>query len=61
MSVHLFHGLFSMFQSMGASPNLLPIQTRRRLAVSLSAAIGLGYASMPIAVLTGILDHATVG
>lgn len=57
LSIHLFHGLWSMFQSLGVATILLPLSTRRRLAITVSAAIGLGYASIPLAVLTGILDH----
>lgn len=58
LAMHLFHGLWSLTQSIGVSSGLLGEVGRRRLAAGIAIAIGLGYASMPLAVLTGILDYA---
>ena len=55
LSMHLFHGLWSVFQSVGATPTALDERSKRRLAMAVSGGIGVGYASMPIAVLTGII------
>lgn len=54
---HLFHGLWSMLQSLGALTKL-DEQGKRRVAATIAIAIGLGYASMPVAVLVGILDYS---
>ena len=57
LTSHMFHGLWSMMQSLGASTKL-DEQGKRRAAATIAIAIGLGYASMPLAVLTGILDYS---
>ncbi len=54
LAVHLYHGLWSLFQSLGWDHPLLG-PWRRRLAVAVSALIGAGNISIPIAVLTGIV------
>jgi hypothetical protein len=54
--LHLNHGLWSLFQTLGVSANAVPHPVRRLLATTVAVAIGIGYASMPIAVLTGIID-----
>jgi succinate dehydrogenase / fumarate reductase cytochrome b subunit len=54
---HLFHGLWSLLQSVGAS-TALGERGKRRAAAGISIGIGIGYAAIPVAVLTGILDHA---
>jgi succinate dehydrogenase / fumarate reductase cytochrome b subunit len=54
LGLHLYHGLSSMFQSLGwFSPGFEP--TRRRFAQLFSWTITLGNLSFPIAVLTGIV------
>lgn len=58
LTVHLFHGLWSVFQTLAITSPWLPSRTRRRIAATLATVIGLGYASIPVAVLTGVLDHA---
>ena len=51
LGFHLFHGIFSMFQSMGASHPKYD-QLRRDLAVGMATLITLGNLSFPIAVMT---------
>jgi succinate dehydrogenase / fumarate reductase cytochrome b subunit len=55
---HLRHGLSSLVQSMGSRIAWLSEIIRDRLALGASVAIGLGYASIPLAVQVGILDYA---
>jgi succinate dehydrogenase / fumarate reductase cytochrome b subunit len=52
--MHLYHGLWSMFQSLGFShPVYTPwIQT---LAKIFAILIAIGYISIPVAVLAGFL------
>ena len=57
LSLHLFHGLWSLFQSLGLSHPWLSVAVRRRAAATTAIAVGLGYASIPIAVLARILEH----
>ena len=53
LCLHLSHGLWSMFQTLGLSS-----PPRRRLlqktAIALSILIFLGFSSIPLAVLTGL-------
>lgn len=58
LSTHLYHGLWSMLQSLSILTSV-PLPVRKRAAVVVSTAIGVGYASIPIAVLTGFLDKAS--
>jgi len=54
LSIHIFHGVYSMFQSLGINnPNLNHL--RRYAAIALSLIILLGNVSFPIAVLTDII------
>jgi len=54
LGLHLFHGLWSFFQSLGwANPKVDP--WRRRFATLFAALITLGNLSFPIAVLTGVI------
>lgn len=57
LTSHLFHGLWSLTQLLGATTTRLNEAGKRRLAAATAIAIGIGYASMPLAVLTGILDY----
>lgn len=51
---HLYHGLWSLFQTFGwEHPQLEP--WRRRFAVAFAVLIGIGFCSVPLAVLTGVL------
>jgi succinate dehydrogenase / fumarate reductase cytochrome b subunit len=56
MTVHLQHGLWSLFQSLGVSANAVSHRHRRILASALAVALGVGYAAIPVAVLAGIID-----
>ena len=54
LGLHLHHGVWSMFQSLGInhpSINLL----RRRVATVLALAVALGFIAIPVAVLAGLL------
>jgi len=52
LGFHLFHGLWSLFQSLGwNSPKLNP--WRRRFATAFAIVVTLGNVSFPIAVLSG--------
>jgi succinate dehydrogenase cytochrome b subunit len=55
LGLHLFHGLWAAARSLGARPDAAA--ARRRPAVAaVSAAVALGFASVPIAVLAGWLQ-----
>jgi succinate dehydrogenase / fumarate reductase cytochrome b subunit len=55
LAVHLYHGLWSLFQTMGVDhPKINP--WRRRLAVLFSVVIGAGNISMPLSVLAGVVQ-----
>lgn len=52
---HLYHGVWSMFQTLGANhPKYAEI--RRPLAVVLSIAIFLGFISIPVAIVAGMIS-----
>lgn len=52
LCMHLYHGLFSMFQSLGAHhPNYTPLI--RRFAMTMAFLIALGNISIPISVMAG--------
>lgn len=54
LGMHLYHGLFSMFQSLGVNhPRYTP--WFKRFAAAATAFIVMGNISIPIAVLTGIV------
>ena len=55
LGIHLFHGTWSLFQSMGWN-NPRFNQWRRGLAAALATIIVVGNVSFPIAVLAGIVD-----
>jgi succinate dehydrogenase / fumarate reductase cytochrome b subunit len=58
LTMHLFHGLWSMLQSLGALETPGNVTAKRRTAAAIAITIGAGYASIPVAVLPGFLDHA---
>jgi succinate dehydrogenase / fumarate reductase cytochrome b subunit len=59
LGVHLFHGFWSMFQSLGwNSPRFN--QWRKAGAVAIASLIVVGNVSFPIAVLAGIIEHPSV-
>ena len=54
LSMHLYHGLWSMFQSMGLShPRYTPAV--KRAAAGFAILIGVGNISIPLAVLMGLV------
>ena len=55
LGIHLFHGLWSLFQSLGwNNPRFNAL--RRQFAVGLSSLIVIGNVSFPIAVLAGVVS-----
>jgi succinate dehydrogenase / fumarate reductase cytochrome b subunit len=57
LMLHLYHGLWSMFQSVGAShPRYTPVM--RTLAKIVAVVLLLGYISIPVSVLAGYLTLA---
>ncbi len=56
LAVHIFHGAYSMFQSLGIN-NPRYNSVRRNLATALAVIILVGNVSFPIAVLAGIIDY----
>lgn len=54
LAIHLYHGVWSMFQSLGiAHPRYTPIL--KKAAAVFAWVIGIGFCSVPMAVLTGIV------
>jgi succinate dehydrogenase / fumarate reductase cytochrome b subunit len=54
LCMHLYHGLWSMFQSMGVShPRYTPIIKRAAAWVAILMAVG--FISIPVSVLTGLV------
>ncbi len=60
LSLHLSHGISSMFQSLGWK-NRKYAALIDRFALVMAGVLVIGYSSIPIAVLTGILKKATYG
>jgi succinate dehydrogenase / fumarate reductase cytochrome b subunit len=55
LGVHLYHGTWSLFQSMGwANPRFK--EWRRYLAIGLATVVVVGNVSFPVAVLAGIVE-----
>jgi succinate dehydrogenase / fumarate reductase cytochrome b subunit len=55
LGIHLYHGLWSMFQSLGWN---YPVYNawRQRFAITLSIVVTVGFISVPLAVLAGIVS-----
>ena len=54
LGLHLYHGLWSAFQTLGL--NRPPtVRWRRGTAAVIAAAIAVGYIAIPVAVLAGVL------
>ncbi len=54
LAFHLHHGIWSLFQTVGANhPNLNP--TRRKLAWFLSIVVPVGFAAVPLAIVFGMV------
>jgi succinate dehydrogenase / fumarate reductase cytochrome b subunit len=58
LGLHLYHGVWSAFQTVGANHPRYNAW-RRRFATAITAAIVAGYVSIPISVAVGILEPAT--
>jgi len=56
LGIHLFHGTWSLFQSMGWN-NPRFKQWRRHIAVLVATVIVVGNVSFPVAVLAGIVGE----
>jgi succinate dehydrogenase / fumarate reductase cytochrome b subunit len=54
LGVHLWHGLWSMFQSLGVS-NRAYTPGIKRFAVAFAVLLGVGFAAIPLAVLLGVI------
>ena len=57
VAVHLYHGVWSMLQTIGAAHPKYNLW-RRVLAVGFAVVVGAGNISMPVAVLTGLVEPA---
>jgi succinate dehydrogenase / fumarate reductase cytochrome b subunit len=55
LGVHIFHGAWSMFQSLGVN-NPRFNAWRRYFAIGFAGLIVAGNVSLPLAVLTGVVD-----
>lgn len=55
LGIHLYHGLWSMFQSLGLNHPAYNAW-RRHFAITFSIVMSLGFIVIPIAVLTGIVS-----
>jgi succinate dehydrogenase / fumarate reductase cytochrome b subunit len=54
LALHLYHGTWSMFQTLGIEhPRVNP--ARRRLATVIAVLVPLGFVSVPVAVLFGVV------
>jgi succinate dehydrogenase / fumarate reductase cytochrome b subunit len=54
LAMHLYHGTWSMFQTLGIEhPRVNP--ARRRLATAIAVLVPLGFVTVPIAVLFGVI------
>jgi succinate dehydrogenase / fumarate reductase, cytochrome b subunit len=60
LGLHLYHGAWSMFQSLGVNNPRINL-ARRRFAQGFAALIVIGNISFPIAVQAGFVDKACVG
>lgn len=58
LGVHLFHGIWSAFQTMGANHSRYN-HLRRDLAIALAVFLTLGFLSIPIAVMMGWIEPTT--
>lgn len=54
LGVHLWHGLWSMFQSLGVS-NRAYTPGIKTFAVAFAVILGIGFAAIPLAVLLGVI------
>ncbi len=54
LGFHLWHGVYSMFQSLGLSNRRLT-PTTQRFAAGVAVVVTLGFASIPLAVIVGLV------
>ena len=59
LGIHLFHGVWSMFQSLGANSPRFNMW-RRRIAEAIALVIVVGNVSFPIAVTLGVIEAEPV-
>lgn len=55
LAFHLWHGVYSMFQSLGLSNRRLTPQVQR-FAAALATVLAIGFSSIPLAVLIGLVE-----
>jgi succinate dehydrogenase / fumarate reductase, cytochrome b subunit len=56
LAIHIFHGAWSMFQSLGwNNPRFHTF--RRAFAIAFAVVIGVGNVSMPLLVVTGVVTR----
>jgi len=55
LGMHLYHGLWSMFQSFGVPQSLPREKKNKRWALVVTVLIIAGFISIPLSVLTGLL------
>ena len=55
LGFHLYHGVWSIFQTLGANHPRYN-QIRRPLAAVVAIAVTVGFASVPVGVLTGVIS-----
>jgi succinate dehydrogenase / fumarate reductase cytochrome b subunit len=55
LGLHLYHGVWSSFQTLGLNHRRYN-RYRRPLAAAVAIVVFLGFASVPVAVLTGALS-----
>jgi succinate dehydrogenase / fumarate reductase, cytochrome b subunit len=54
LCTHLYHGIWSMFQSVGINhPRYTP--GLKRVAAIIAILLAVGYISIPVSVMTGVL------
>ena len=55
LGLHLYHGVWSAFQTLGISGPTMTV-ARRRLAIGIAGIVYLGFTAIPVAILFGLLD-----
>ena len=55
LGLHLYHGAWSSFRSLGAAP-ASPHPLQRRLTLAVALIVSIGFALIPVAVLAGVLS-----
>ena len=57
LGLHLYHGTWSSFRSLGAAP-ASPQPLRRRVALLIALIVSIGFALVPVAVFAGLVGGA---